>query len=481
VKNKSNKSDADFLDKQGEDEFHILAEEMPQIVWICLPDGSNIYFNKQWIDYTGLTMEESLGDGWNKSFHPEDQKRGWDAWQNAINNNAGYSLECRLRRADGVYQWWLIRALPSLDANGNVLKWVGTCTDINKLKLAEEEILMLGNSLKFVNECISITDMENNILFVNESFLNTYGYNASELIGKHISIVRSRDKSPALVGEILSATNGGGWKGELWNKRKDGSEFPVYLSTTVMNDKDNKPFGLIGVATDITDRRKANEEIKEAKRQLEQLYSHLTDVRENERAEISREIHDELGQSLTALKMDLNWIKDIVGITPIVQKKLDGMLELVSNSIKKVQNISANLRPGILDDLGLSSAIEWYCSEFENRSGIKCHLDLEDISGIDLKIQLAYFRILQEGLTNIARHANAKNVNVQLLLFSRHLYLKICDDGIGIGEDKINSKTSLGLIGIKERLREFNGTLEIKTSLKKGTSLIICVPLLTRD
>ena len=106
---------------------------MPQIVWITRPDGWNIYFNEQWVDYTGLTLEESYGHGWNKPFHPDDQQRAWDAWQNATNYGAVYSLECRLRRKDGVYKWWLIRGVPVLDAEGTILKWFGTCTDIDKL------------------------------------------------------------------------------------------------------------------------------------------------------------------------------------------------------------------------------------------------------------------------------------------------------------------------------------------------------------
>ena len=123
--------------RERELEFHSLAEAMPQMVWITRPDGWNIYFNQQWMDYTGLTLEESYGHGWNKPFHPDDQKRAWDAWQKAINNDTIYSLECRLRRADGVYRWWLIRGMPQRNSHGTILKWFGTCTDINDIKQAE--------------------------------------------------------------------------------------------------------------------------------------------------------------------------------------------------------------------------------------------------------------------------------------------------------------------------------------------------------
>jgi len=124
---------------KSEYEFRSLAESMPQIVWITQPDGSNIYFNHQWVDYTGQTLEESYGHGWNKPFHPDDQQMAWEAWQNAITNHAAYSLECRLRRADGVYKWWLIRGVPVMDEVGTVFKWFGTCTDIDDVKKASEE------------------------------------------------------------------------------------------------------------------------------------------------------------------------------------------------------------------------------------------------------------------------------------------------------------------------------------------------------
>jgi PAS domain S-box-containing protein len=134
--------------RASEHEFRLLAESMPQIVWITKPDGWNIYFNQIWVDYTGLSLEESYGHGWNKPFHPDDQQQAWDAWQNATMNGGVYSLECRLRRKDGAYLWWLIRGVPVLDDDGKILKWFGTCTDINELKLAEGEILKLNTELE---------------------------------------------------------------------------------------------------------------------------------------------------------------------------------------------------------------------------------------------------------------------------------------------------------------------------------------------
>ncbi|MCX6690713.1 MAG: PAS domain S-box protein [Methanoregula sp.] len=134
--------------RESEHEFRSLAEAMPQIVWVTRADGWNIYFNQQWVDYTGLSLEESYGHGWNTPFHPDDQQRASDAWQQDTASGGTYSLECRLRRADGVYQWWLIRGVPLRNASGEILKWFGTCTNIEDLKQAEEDLRKLNLELE---------------------------------------------------------------------------------------------------------------------------------------------------------------------------------------------------------------------------------------------------------------------------------------------------------------------------------------------
>jgi PAS domain S-box-containing protein len=127
--------------EEGEKEFRLLAEAMPQIVWVTRVDGWNTYFNQQWVDYTGQTLEESSGHGWAKPFHPDDQQRAWLAWQNAITNNETYSLECQIRKFDGSYRWWLVRGVPIFNQDGKISKWFGTCTDIHEIKHKEIELL----------------------------------------------------------------------------------------------------------------------------------------------------------------------------------------------------------------------------------------------------------------------------------------------------------------------------------------------------
>ncbi|MEO5595566.1 MAG: EAL domain-containing protein, partial [Lysobacteraceae bacterium] len=143
--------------EKSEDEFRSLAEAMPQIVWITRPDGWNIYFNQQWMEYTGLTLEQSIGHGWNAPFHPDDQQASWDAWENATKHRGTYSIESRLRSADGTYRWWLVRGVPLSDDSGNILKWFGTCTDIHDLKQAEFGVKRLNRVYEVLSEISALT------------------------------------------------------------------------------------------------------------------------------------------------------------------------------------------------------------------------------------------------------------------------------------------------------------------------------------
>ncbi len=160
--------------------FRDFAESLPQIVWVTNPEGENIYFNQKWMDYTGMTLEKSMGHGWNLPFHPDDQERAWKAWQNAVQRYGIYSLECRLRRADGEYCWWLIRGVPLINSEGKIVKWFGTCTDINEIKITEEVLasqkIKLETIFKNHPDGVAIIDKNGSFEAVNQNYVNFYGH-----------------------------------------------------------------------------------------------------------------------------------------------------------------------------------------------------------------------------------------------------------------------------------------------------------------
>ncbi|HEY8098286.1 MAG TPA: PAS domain S-box protein [Methylobacter sp.] len=169
----------------SEQELRLLAEAMPQIVWVTKADGRTIYINQQWVDYTGLTLEESYGHGWNKPFHPDDRQLAWNAWQNAVNNNAIYSLECRLRRVDGIYRWWLVRGVPLHDQSGKVYKWFGTCTDIHEIKESEAALRASEIKLRAILNAspvsMALNDELQNITYLTPAFVKGFGYTLEDI------------------------------------------------------------------------------------------------------------------------------------------------------------------------------------------------------------------------------------------------------------------------------------------------------------
>jgi len=224
------------------------------------------------------------------------------------------------------------------------------------------------------------------------------------------------------------------------------------------------------------------EELRDSREQLRNLTAHIQSTREGERTSIAREIHDELGQALTALKMDLSFLSPKL---PKGQKSLiertESMSELIDTTIQTMQRISSELRPGMLDDLGLSAAIEWQAGEFQNRTEIQCEIIMDPADIIlDQERSTAIFRIFQETLTNVARHSKATQVKVSLKKKGSKLELKVRDNGKGITEEQISDPKSFGLIGIRERAQFLGGRIEIKRIKGKGTTLTAWIPVPTK-
>ena len=210
--------------------------------------------------------------------------------------------------------------------------------------------------------------------------------------------------------------------------------------------------------------------------QLHQLTQYIEKVREDERVAISRELHDDLGQALTAVKIDLKIISQNISDKAIILK-MNKVSALVSETIKTVQRLTSQLRPQIIEDLGLETAIEWYTNEFEQRNGVEVLLDMDSEIAISPDASLVIFRIMQESLTNVSRHAGATHVNICLHKTEGTISFRISDNGIGITENAIQSKKSFGIISMKERALLLGGTLDIYREKEHGTVIKLALPL----
>jgi PAS domain S-box-containing protein len=257
--------------------------------------------------------------------------------------------------------------------------------------------------------------------------------------------------------------------------KKDGSSIWISEDAIAVHNESGTFLYYEGCVKDITDRKHAEEELRISREQLRSLSAYLQSAREEERMHIAREIHDELGQVLTALRMELSWLG---GRIPDLANRTNSMSDMIDSGIKTVRKILTALRPNLLDDLGLIAALEWQAEEFQKRTGITCELvtDKQEIN-LERDVAVAVYRILQEALTNITKHANATLVRVTIFCRPDQLIMGVTDNGRGIPEGQISKLRSFGLTGMRERAQILGGDFSIKGLRHNGTQLEITIPL----
>ncbi len=265
------------------------------------------------------------------------------------------------------------------------------------------------------------------------------------------------------------------------HRKKNGMVFPVEISVSYFNYLGRQVH--VAVIRDITERMKSEETLTDLNKKLRALGEHLQKVQEGERLAMARDIHDEIGQNITVLKLDLEWIERRIPVDcRDLHERVNEMRMSVEQLTMSVQRIAADLRPPLLDSMGLSAAVEWYVAEFSKRSGLECYVMLnEDVDPLDQNTATAVMRIVQEGFTNIVRHARATEVSVSLCKRDRNLILEISDNGCGISHEQIDSSEAYGIMGMLERTRICRGKMEIYGKPGCGTILHLTVPLDTGE
>lgn len=358
-----------------------------------------------------------------------------------------------------------------------------------KAVLAERE-QYLRAMFDNMQEGVITTNEAGTIESANPAALAIFGYDAEQLLGQNeILLMREQDRErhTRILKRYLEQDAGqqqsvmGGGRREVTAVRADGTDFQMSLALDEMWLDGERRF--IAIIRDVTESKMAQQALENSQLQLRELADHLQTVREAERAGIAREIHDELGQSLLALNMDLHWIgQRLPKQDQELSAKVQSMKELVDSTVGVVQRISSDLRPAILDDLGLEAAISWYVEQYGKRTGIvrSISMDMGDVN-LGLQASTAVFRILQEALTNVGRHSGADEVTVSLLVRDGYLNLEIADNGKGINEQQMSESGSFGLLGMRERALILDGDVSISPRPGGGTVVSLELPIIGRE
>ncbi len=323
---------------------------------------------------------------------------------------------------------------------------------------------------------IFIADESALIIDANQAMIDLFEYPLQGILGHNASdFFYDFSEYEALI--YLAVERGVVSDFECRMKSKSGKIMDVQITLKKYDYSKEQGGGYQGIIRDITQYKLYFEELIRSRQELRNLTSHVESLREKERTDIAREIHDVLGQSLTALKIDLSWMRKKLNPkeTELLDKTavMDG---LINDVIVTVRRLSAHLRPGILDDLGLAAAIEWQSDEFKKRTGYTCNVNCEDIPGISEDKAVALFRIFQESLTNIIKHSNADRVDISLGKQNENIEMRIKDNGRGFSSENLTNKGSFGIIGMRERVKSFNGTLDI-SGTEDGVSVHVLIPM----
>ena len=345
-------------------------------------------------------------------------------------------------------------------------------------RLLEESERRLAQMIDASPEAITIASVEDGtFILVNPAAERLSGYTRDEMIGNSavaLGFWPDVEERRRLISDLQRSE--AVYAREIRLRRKDGGIRHLLASAAMIEFKDRQLVLFQGI--DITERKRAEQDLREHQELLRELSAHHESVREEERAHIAREIHDEMGQALTALKMDLSVIGlESAKAAPRTAKEIQELKGRVDDIIQLVRDVATTLRPSALD-LGILSGIEWLVDEFQKRNGIRCGVKVED-GEIDLAEDrsIVLFRILQESLTNISRHANARNVEIRLRSNGTHVRLDVKDDGRGFDVEAARGRKTFGLLGMRERVIMLHGTLNITSVPAEGTQVSVSIPL----
>ncbi len=470
-------------DTSEEDLYKILAHSS-QVGFYIMQDGRFQFINSHFREYGGYPEDELLQMSPTSIIVPEDRRKTAKNAVMMLKEQRFSPYEFRILTQDGRIKW-IMETVMSITYRGK-RAILGNSMDITDRKEAGrrlEELEALESSILDAIPQAVVGLHERRINFANHSVRLIFGWRREELIGKSIRMIYRNEAEADKIGALFYSTleRQRTYETEFPCLRKGGEEILCRMKASRIGEKLREK-RIVVTYEDITAEKKAEEELRRSREELRNLSIHLQSVREEERTRVARKIHDELGQTLTALQMDLSWLAHhLPARAKAAYEKISGMSHLMETALESVHHISTELRPSLLDDLGLASAIEWQAAEFQKRSGIRCQVRIRSLNApLDRELATTIFRIFQETLTNVARHSKATLCHVSLSDNAKELCLEVADNGIGITQWQVDDPGSFGMIGMRERAHLWGGTVHIRNAKPSGTIVRVMIPLTQR-
>jgi PAS domain S-box-containing protein len=469
--------------KESESRFRNLFNNSLVGISVTQPSGKILEANNTYARMYGyesiLQLKNEVSDIKQLYAHPTDREK---VLKSLCDDGKMEEREIEVVHRDGSKFYVLVTANEVRDADGNFMFYQATHIDLTDRKKTEEKVrnasLYSRSLIEASLDPLITINSDGKITDVNMSTEEITGKNRTQLIGSDFANYFA-DKRHARKGYKMVFSQGFVKNYPLSILHKDGRKIDVLFNATLFRNVSGEIQGVLAAARDITELKRMEGELLKSKKQLENLNQHLIEVRENERSEIALNLHDDLGQRLTAINLDVAWLKGRVGVqTQVVMNKFNEISKMINETIDGIKEISSFLRPAILYDLGIVTAFEWQLRSLEKISRINFNFihSPGDIK-IDDRISLILYRVLQESLTNVVRHAEATVVKVGLNVTKNEAILSIEDNGKGIEEKKINALTSMGITGIKERVASVSGKVNIHGKNNKGTTVLVQIPL----
>jgi PAS domain S-box-containing protein len=473
----------------NEEKLQLLLQATTNGVWDWDLTTNKVLFSPRWLESLGYNPGELNPDidSWKKLVHPDDMSRVTKALTDHLEGvSESYQCENRILKKDGTWRWNLeLGRIVKRDESGKPLRIVGSDTDISGLKEAEFALRASEQRLAQAQEMASLgsweLDVNENILNWSDEVYRIFGLSKKQFNANYeafLETVHPEDRDWVHEANMKSLRENIPYDITHRIVLPDGSIKTVQEKSKTYFDKEGYPTRVHGTVLDITEKKEAEEKLKKSHQQLRDLSNKLQTIREEDKKRISREIHDELGQTLTAIKLDLTWLEKRVDVSePIVLDKIKSIYSHIENSLETVRRVSTELRPQVLDVMGFCEALQWQAEKFMENTDIKCKLNIEP-EGIKLQPELStdLFRISQEALTNISRHSQASRVIIDFVENKTVYQLRVKDDGVGIDQLRIDHSASLGLLGIRERALIWEGNVEIKGVVGEGTLLTVEIP-----